>query len=283
MRYNLEKSKAVETFEILNIFRTGSTVPVYIRTDQGEMVVKWTKSAQGPINNISDWIGLNLARELGLDSPKTFIVQVDKRMASSVRETEIREMIEKSEGLNLGIEYLGNYSQCDSEQLSRISKEQKELCFLFDVLFLNFDRDRNNTNIIGDGALYSWVDFASLMEIICLVTKQSQPPTSVWERLRYHPFYQEGDNFKFLKNVRRERIREILDGIPDVWLEVYDSNLAFLREELLLRIDFLLNRFDSVFQERMEKIQKIEYKTKEEIKEEQGQKRRDFEKKFGKF
>lgn len=283
MRYNSEKLKAVETFEIMNVFRSGSTVPVRLKTDRGEMVAKWTRSAQGPLNNISDWIGLNLARELGLDSPRTFIVHVKRRIANSVRETEIREMIEKSEGLNLGIEYLESFSQCDSEQLDRISKEQKELCFLFDVLFLNFDRDRNNTNIIGNGTLYSWVDFASLMEVICLVTKQSQPPTSVWERLRYHPFYQEDLNFKFLKKVDRGRIRKILDGLPDVWLDVYDSDALHLREELFLRIDFLLTNFKSLFQERIEKIRKIEYRTKEEIAEEQGRKRKDFEKRFGKF
>lgn len=283
MRYNVENVKAVDTFEILHVIRSGSTVPVHLRTGQGEMVAKWTRTAQGPINSISDWIGLNLARLCGLDSPKTYIINVQKKLAKSVRETEIRETIEKSEGLNLGIEFLGDYSQCDSEQLNRISEEQKELCFLFDVLFLNFDRDRNNTNIIGNGLVYSWVDFASLMEIICLVTKQSKPPESVWERLRYHPFYKEGLNLKSLRNVERKNIREILCGIPDVWLKEYDSDVQFLKEELLLRIDFLLIHYRSVFQERIEKIQKIEYKTREEIKAEQGRKRREFEKKHGKF
>ncbi|AOP33852.1 hypothetical protein A0128_08360 [Leptospira tipperaryensis] len=273
----------VKTIKILNVIKSGSTVPVHLETSKGEMIAKWTRTAQGPINNISDWIGLNLAREFGLDSPKTYILEVGKEAAASVRETEIREMIEKSEGLNLGIEYLERYAQCDSEQLDRIPKEQKELCFLFDVLFLNFDRSLSNTNIIGNGSAYSWVDFASLMEIICLVTKQAEPPMSVWERLRYHPFYQLELHSSSFKKIESSTIRKILYQIPNEWLGIYDLDVEFLKNELFARIVFLVGNSETVFRERIKKIQKIEYKTKEEIKEEQGRKRREFEKKFGKF
>jgi hypothetical protein len=90
-------------------------------------------------------------------------------------------------------------------------------------------------------------------------------------------------NLKSLRKVEPEKRREILEGIPDTWLNVYDSDVVFLREGLFLRMDFLLTNFYPVFQERIDKIHKIEYSTKEEIKEGKASEKRVFEKKFGKI
>jgi hypothetical protein len=91
-----------------------------------------------------------LARRLGLPVPEIVFAQLDPRMAKTEPDPEIQELLQRSAGLNLALDYLPGSITFDPlverhmEGLARLASS----IVWFDALVTNVDRTARNTNLL---------------------------------------------------------------------------------------------------------------------------------------
>src|SRR5437763_16468621 len=87
--------------------REGGSLPAIVEgDDDGTYVVKFRGAGQGIRALIAELVSGEIARALGLPVPEVVFVELDPRMAKTERDAEIQELLQKSEGLNLALDYL---------------------------------------------------------------------------------------------------------------------------------------------------------------------------------
>lgn len=87
--------------------REGGSLPGLMEADDlGTYVVKFQGAGQGRKALVAEVIAGELARGLGLDVPDLVTVEVDPALADGEPDQEVQELLRKSAGLNLGIDFL---------------------------------------------------------------------------------------------------------------------------------------------------------------------------------
>src|SRR5688500_557304 len=87
--------------------REGGSVPAIVEADDdGLYVLKFRGAAQGPKVLIAELLCGELGRALGLPIPEIVFVELDPVLGRAEPDEEIQELIGKSAGLNLALDYL---------------------------------------------------------------------------------------------------------------------------------------------------------------------------------
>src|ERR1051325_3345690 len=100
--------RTVTATESVTPLREGGSLPALVGPDDdaGPRVVKWRGAGEGVRALAAEVISGEIARSLGLPVPEIVLVQLDGRMARTEPDPEIPELLEKSEGLNAGPDFL---------------------------------------------------------------------------------------------------------------------------------------------------------------------------------
>src|ERR1051325_5522309 len=99
--------RTVTATEYVTPLREGGSLPAIVGADDdGTYVVKGRGAGQGVRALAAEVISGEIARSLGLPVPEIVLVQLDGRMARTEPDPEIQELLEKSEGLNAGPDFL---------------------------------------------------------------------------------------------------------------------------------------------------------------------------------
>ncbi|MCL2450121.1 MAG: aminotransferase class I and II [Polyangiaceae bacterium] len=130
--------------------REGGSVPALVEADDlGMYVVKLRGAGQGPKALIAELIAGELARAAGLSVPEIVFVEVARALADSEPDPEIAEPLEKSAGVNLGLDYLPGSITFDPVADSPPSPELASRVVLFDAFVANVDRTPRNPNLLS--------------------------------------------------------------------------------------------------------------------------------------
>jgi hypothetical protein len=170
----------------------GSSLPLVVAGDDGaHYVVRMRGAGDGVIALIVDWIALGLARWYGLPAREPVPIAIDAALAVGGIDPEIRELIERSEGINLGLRYAESATAATPEQLAALAVELRRRVFMFDVLLLNIDRAPANSDLLCiDGGLVVH-DFGAAMALRRLLTATGLDETRVLPELRRHALYED--------------------------------------------------------------------------------------------
>ena len=88
-------------------FREGGSLPGLCEADDdGLYVVKFHGAGQGPKALVAEVIVGELARALGLPVPEQVLVELDARLAAGEPHWEVKELLDRSPGTNLGVDFL---------------------------------------------------------------------------------------------------------------------------------------------------------------------------------
>src|SRR5882672_479724 len=126
--------RTITATEYVTPLREGGSLPAIVEgDDDGTYVVKFRGAGQGVRALIAELVSGELARALGLPVPEIVFAELDPRMAKTERDPEIQELLQKSEGLNLALDYLPGSITFDpivalpvSQSLSRaIARDQR--------------------------------------------------------------------------------------------------------------------------------------------------------------
>lgn len=143
--------RTVTATEYVTPLREGGSLPAIVAADDdGTYVVKFRGAGQGVKALIAEVVSGEIARAVGLPIPEIVFVDLDPRMAKTEPDPEIQDLLRKSEGLNVGIDYLPGSITFDPMVEVPIPRREAlaSAVVWFDAFVTNVDRTAKNTNLL---------------------------------------------------------------------------------------------------------------------------------------
>lgn len=133
----------------LQPFRQGGSVPALVEADDGELyVLKFHGAAQGRRALVAELIAGEIGRALGLRVPELAFIEVAPNFGMGEPHQEIREMLNASAGLNLGLRFLPDSLEYNPLLKPSPSPEESASVVWFDAFVTNVDRTARNVNML---------------------------------------------------------------------------------------------------------------------------------------
>lgn len=241
--------RSVHVTRYITPLREGGSLPALAEADDGfNYVIKFRGAGHGTKALISELIGGEIARLLGLNIPEIVFINLDEAFGRTEADEEIQDLLKASRGLNLGLHFLSGALTYDPVVTKVDSYLASKIVWL-DAFLTNIDRTIKNTNmliwhkelwLIDMGAsLYfhhSWIN---------------------WERLSVTPFAEiknhvllpfashlEEIDQQCKELISLEKISEIVNLIPDDWLD-WRSSEESTQDIKNIYIEFLSNRLNN--------------------------------------
>ena len=208
--------------------REGGSLPALAEADdEFKYVVKFRGAGHGTKALIAELIGGEIARCLGFHVPELVFLNLDEAFGRSEGDEEIQDLLQASQGLNLGLHFLSGALTFDPV-VNRVDPKLASQVVWLDALLTNIDRTVRNTNmliwnkelwLIDHGASlffhFSWVNWQkhAIGPFIHIKDHVLLPQATLLEEV----------NKDFKRILTEEKIREIVGLVPDDWLHWNDS------------------------------------------------------------
>ena len=226
--------------------REGGSLPAIVEADDdGLYVLKFHGAGQGPKVLVAELVVGEIGRALGLPVPEIVFVELDPALGRNEPDFEVKALLERSSGLNLALDYLPGSLTYDT-LLYTPEPELASAIVWLDAYVSNVDRTARNVNMLlwhkqlylidHGAALYfhhAPVDFLSR-------SRSRFPQIKDHVLLRYAGRLAEVDQALSARLTPRV-LRQIVELVPDVWLEQKDASspeeqreryLAYLTDRL---------------------------------------------------
>lgn len=245
MIYSKPQLRTVNVIRYVTPLREGGSLPAIAEADDDFLyVLKFRGAGQGSRALISELIGGEIARVLGLKVPELVFANIDEAFGRTEPDEEIQDLLKFSEGLNLALHYLSGAITFDST-VTKIDSELASKIVWLDCFLMNVDRTARNTNMLvwhkelwlidHGAALYfhhSWDNWQELAK---------RPFTFVKDHVLLSKASEiEAIDKKIAPVLTEEVIRGIVNLIPDEWLDGDFFDTAEKHREAY--IEFLLIR-----------------------------------------
>jgi hypothetical protein len=238
--------KTLPVERVLGTLR-GSSWPVLVTAGGQKLVAKLHGSAEGVRPLIAELVVGSLADTLGLLSPERFLVELPKDVASDDPHEELRDLLARSAGQNLGLGFLEGFRNVTVADASRIKPEQQARIVWLDALVENPDRTARNPNLMIKAGQIRLIDHGAALHFHHdwrQVTEQTPraPGTIAREHLLQVSSEQllEADR-QLAERLDEAALERALGDVPDAWLASLDSEpparqraayVAYLRKRL---------------------------------------------------
>jgi hypothetical protein len=143
--------RTVHATQYLTPLREGGSLPAIVEADdEGTYVLKFRGAGQGQRALVAELVSGELARALGLPVPEIVFAHLDPRMARTEPDPEIQDLLRRSEGLNLALDYLPGSIGFDPLVPRPIEGKNRLASAIvwLDALVTNVDRTAKNTNLL---------------------------------------------------------------------------------------------------------------------------------------
>jgi hypothetical protein len=223
--------------------REGGSLPAIVAgDDDGTYVLKFRGAGQGVLALVAELVAGELARALGLPVPEIVFAELDPRMARTEPDPEIQELLQKSEGLNLALDYLPGSITFDPIVALPIAGQSalaSEIVW-FDALVTNVDRTAKNTNLLVWHRKLWMIDHGATLIFHHQWESWRDRSRSSFAAIREHVLLPWADEIAAADARLSARLtEEVIDGvlalIPDRWLQEGPSR-AIYREYLMERL-----------------------------------------------
>jgi HipA-like protein len=203
----------------------GGSLPAIIEgDDDGMYVLKFRGAGQGPRALIAELVAGEMARALGLPVPEIVLVELDPDLARTEPDPEIQDLIKKSAGLNLALDYLPGSVMFDPIA----EKPETELAsdiLWFDAYVTNVDRTARNANMLVWHRRLTLIDHGAALYFHHSWNNYLERSLDAFHQVKDHillPFttaaaLRDADS-KLSPRLTSELITNIVSMIPDAWL-----------------------------------------------------------------
>lgn len=129
--------------------REGGSVPALVEADDdGLYVVKLLGAGHGRKALIAELVCGEIARVLGLPVPDLVLVELDAALARSEPDEELHELLERSAGTNVGLDFLPGALPFAPRVPPSPDPDLAAAVVWFDALVMNVDRTPRNPNLL---------------------------------------------------------------------------------------------------------------------------------------
>ena len=128
--------------------REGGSLPGLVEADDlGTYVAKFTGAGQGSKALVAEVVAGELARRLGLRVPELVVLDLDPVIARAEPDWEVQELLARSGGANLGMDFLPGAIGFDPV-VHMVDPAEASRVLWFDAFVENVDRSWRNPNLL---------------------------------------------------------------------------------------------------------------------------------------
>jgi hypothetical protein len=225
--------------------REGGSLPGLMEADDlGTYVVKWRGAGQGVKVLVAEVVCGELARALGLPVPSLVTVDVAPELAVGEPDVEVQELLQRSAGRNLGLDYLPGALDFEAGA-DGVDPGLAGRVLWFDALVGNVDRSWRNPNLLFWHGRLHLIDHGAALTFhhhwAGAAAAVSRPyDASAHALVECDPDVPAADA-ELAPRVTSELLGEVLAQVPDEWLEDPSDGADAVREryvaQLLARLD----------------------------------------------
>lgn len=141
--------RTVNVTRYVTPLREGGSLPAIVEGDDlGTYVLKFRGAGQGAKVLIAELLAGELGRALGLPVPEIVFMELDPDLGRSEPDPEIQDLIKRSAGLNLALDYLPGSFAYDALLSPAPDADLASRIVWFDAYITNVDRTARNTNML---------------------------------------------------------------------------------------------------------------------------------------
>ena len=239
--------RTVNVTQYLQPLREGGSLPAIVKADDGFLyVLKFRGAGQGKKALISEFIGGELARAIGLNVPELVFMNLDDSFSKTEPDEEIQDLLKFSVGLNLGLHFLSSAITYDP-LVSKVDSSTASKVVILDSLISNIDRTAKNTNLLNwNNELWVIDNGASLYFHHNWATWENHL-TRTFPLIKDHVLLPKATNLKKASEAIKQLIHidvitEVVANIPEDWLlsegeilnpdEIRAAYISFLNAKL---------------------------------------------------
>jgi hypothetical protein len=235
---------AVTATRYVTPLREGGSLPGLMEADDlGVYVVKWRAAGQGVNVLVAEVVCAELARALDLPVPELVTVDVAPELAVGEPDVEVQELLQRSAGRNLGLDYLPGALDFEAGA-DGVDPGLAGRVLWFDALIGNVDRSWRNPNMLFWHGRLQLIDHGAALTFHHNWPGAPAAVTRAYDAATHALVECEPDvpaaDAALASRVTRPVLEEVLDLVPDAWLEDGDSaadvRLRYV-DQLLARLD----------------------------------------------
>lgn len=227
--------------------REGGSLPAIVEADDfGLYVLKFRGAGQGVLALVAELIAGETGRALGLPVPELVFAEVDAALGRNEGDPEIRELLQASAGLNLGLDYLPGSVMFDPAAGDAVEPRLASMTVWFDAFITNVDRTPRNPNLLcwhnavylidHGAALYFHHDWRDI---------ETRARTS-FPAIRDHVLLPWATEIREVDALLRARLSAelfttILEQVPDPWL-LLEPGIPSASGKRAAYVDYLTKR-----------------------------------------
>lgn len=216
--------RTVQATRYVTPLREGGSLPALVEADDlGLYVLKFTGAGQGPLALVAEIIAGEIGRALGLQVPELVLVEVDPALGRNEPDAEIRELLQRSPGLNLGMDFLPGSVMFDPAAGDSASPEVASTAVWFDAFVTNVDRTARNPNLLCWHKSLYFIDHGAALYFHHDWKDLPVSARSRFAAIRQHVLLPQASRIEALDPALRARLSEalfsqVLENVPDAWL-----------------------------------------------------------------
>jgi hypothetical protein len=275
-----------DAVRILDVVKKGSSLPLVLEDEDGKTwFVKCAGSGHGIAGSLVEYLASSLGIAVGLRILPPSVIRITPILWKNAvgLDPEILHLLRASEGMNLAFPYHAERTEYVAGHLQTLPEGERLAMLLFDILILNVDRTRTNSNLfLLDGALHG-CDYGSAMELRAALAGTEADEDASLREIRRHPFYRGNyDGMLFAEKTPRlilgvlDRIRA---SVPAAWASAYGEGGE---GRFWTALDGLFRSASRILARRLAKLKDIEGESDEDAARRRLENRRAFEKKWRK-
>lgn len=220
------KPATLKTVRYIQPFRQGGSVPALVEADDGQLyVLKFHAAAQGRRALIAELLAGEIGRSLGLRVPELALVEVAPNFGMGEAHQEIREMLNASAGLNLGMQFLPDSLEYNPLLKPPPSPEEAAAIVWFDAFITNVDRTPRNVNILLHQRHLWLIDHGASLFFHHNPNWLAQPERALtpFALVKDHALLRFAGSLREIDGTMRSRLSdgllaEFVDRVPESWL-----------------------------------------------------------------
>jgi hypothetical protein len=140
--------KDVTATRYVTPLREGGSLPGLVEADDLHLyVMKFTGAGQGRKTLVAEVVCGELARRLGLRTPRLVTVELDVLLGLGEPDQQVQQLLKSSGGTNLGMDFLSGALGFDPLAFA-VGPEEAGRVVWFDALVNNVDRSWRNPNLL---------------------------------------------------------------------------------------------------------------------------------------
>ena len=248
--------RTVDVVQYLQPLREGGSLPAIVKADDDFLyVLKFRGAGHGTKALISEFLGGEIARAIGLKMPELVFMNLDDSFSKTEPDEEIQDLLKFSVGLNLGLHYLSGAITFDP-LVNKIDALTASKVLLMDSIISNIDRTAKNTNLLVWNKELWVIDNGASFYFHHRWETWENHLTKTFPLIKDHVFLKtatqlEEASKEITSLLSEDKIKEIVAAVPEDWLidESESMTPTEMRDAYVQYLNSRMSKIDSLVKE----------------------------------